>query len=542
MPLSLSPREVLALYPSHNGTLSSLLETRVLAARDRPFVVFRGSSYSYGQVWELVNRAAAMYAARGIGAGDRVGVMSRNHITTVATFLALSRLGATMCPFNPDFREEEASYVIGHSELGGILCSPACLPIVHKALAQSGRGTWILLNEAGDAASSEQTWDAAMAEAPSGELPDAATPESTCVFIYTSGTTGLPKAVMHAQRSVVLAGEGFVGRMHLQPHDRLLCILPAFHANALFYSICGALAAGATVILQEGFSASTFWDTVKETGATEVNFIAAIPGILAKRPRDEFVPGHRLEKICVGPLSQETEKLFTETFGVPDLLDGYGMSEVPGVCITPLRGERRLGSVGKLCRHPDPDLKFAELRVVDEAGNDLPAGQVGEFLVRTPTVMQGYFRDPEQTQAAFRDGEWFITGDLGYRDADDFIWFVGRKKDIIRKRGENISGAELDRVVGNHPAVQEAAAIAVPAELGEDEILVVVVPRPGHQVSARDIADWCAARLARIKVPRFIVFVDHLPHTATHRVEKHKLKKDPSLLTRAIDLQESARG
>ncbi|HYG45553.1 MAG TPA: AMP-binding protein, partial [Bordetella sp.] len=393
-----------------------------------------------------------------------------------------------------------------------------------------------------DAHAGESTWDAAIAAAPPDAPSDAATPQATCVFIYTSGTTGLPKAVMHTQRSVVLSGEGFVGRMHLQPQDRLLCILPTFHINALFYSVCGSLAAGAAVILEEGFSASRFWATVKESGATEVNFVAAIPGILAKRPRTEFVAGHCLAKICVAPLSQETETLFTETFGVRDLLDGYGMSEAPGVCITPLQGQRRRGSVGRLCRHPDPDLRFAELRVVDEAGNDLPAGQVGELMVRTPTLMQGYFRDPEQTRAAFRDGGWFITGDLGYRDADDFIWFVGRKKDIIRKRGENISGAELDRVVGNHPAVQEAAAIAVPAELGEDEVLVAVVLRPGQRVAAREIADWCAARLARIKVPRYVVFVDDLPHTATHRVEKHKLKKDPALLARAIDLQEPTRG
>ena len=290
------------------------------------------------------------------------------------------------------------------------------------------------------------------------------------------------------------------------------------------------------MILLEAFSASTFWQIVKDSRATEVNFVAAIPGILAKRPRSEFVPGHQLAKICVAPLSAETERLFTEEFGVPDLLDGYGMTEIPGVCITPLRDARRRGSVGKLCRHPDPDLVFAELRVTDDQGRDVPAGQTGEFVVRTPTLMQGYFRDPEQTKASFREGGWFITGDLGYRDADDFVWFVARKKDIIRKRGENISGAELDRVVGMHPAVQEAAAIAVPAELGEDEILMVVVPRPGMRITAEEVAGWCAEHLARMKVPRYVVFSDDLPHTPTHRVAKHKLKADKALIARATDL------
>src|SRR5690606_9430844 len=537
----LSPQQVLALYPPHSGSLYSLFESRVSAVPDREFLVFRGISYRYREMHALVERAAALYAARGIGRSDRVGVMSRNQGTTSVTFLGLARLGATMCPFNPDFREEEAGYVIKHAELSGLLCSPACLLTARKAVAQSQRDAWILLNEPDPECAEISTWNEALDQAPAEPPADGSSPEATCVFIYTSGTTGLPKAVMHAQRSVVLSAEGFVGRMYLQPDDRLLCILPTFHINALFYSVCGALAAGATVILEEAFSASRFWRTVKESRATEVNFVAAIPGILAKRPREEFVAGHCLSKICVAPLSKETDALFTGTFGVRDLLDGYGMSEAPGICITPLTGPRRLGSVGKLCRHPDPEMTFAELRVVDEAGNDVPTGQVGEFMVRSPTLMQGYFRDPEQTQASFREGGWFITGDMGYRDDDDFIWFVGRKKDIIRKRGENISGAELDRVVGNHPCVQEAAAIAVPAELGEDEILVAVVPRPDSHITAQEIAAWCAARLARIKVPRFVVFVDELPHTATHRVEKHKLKKDPALLARAIDLQETVR-
>jgi crotonobetaine/carnitine-CoA ligase len=533
----LTPAQVLALYGPTERTLSALLDSRARVGPQRPFVVFRGRAHSYADMAAQVRRAAAMLAARGVRAGDRVGVMSRNHLSSIVCFLALARLGATLCPFNPDFRAQEARYVIEHSELSGMLCSPDCLPVVQQATADLPTPPWLLLNEAAaDGASPLPLWDDALAAAPATVPPDVATPDATCVFIRTSGTTGLPKAVMHAQRSVVLAGEGFVGRMHLQPSDRLLCILPTFHINALLYSVCGSLAAGAAVILQESFSASSFWQTVKDSGATEVNFVAAIPAILAQRPRSEFVPGHQLRKICVAPLSQETERLFTEEFGVPDLLDGYGMSEIPGVCITPLHGERRRGSVGKLCTHPDPALTFAELRVVDDAGRDLPAGQTGEFLVRTPTLMQGYYRDPEQTQAAFREGGWFATGDLGFRDADDFVWFVARKKDIIRKRGENISGAELDRVIGNHPAVQHAAAIAVPAELGEDEILVAVVRRPGAALTAQEVADWCASQLARIKVPRYVVFVDDLPQTATHRVEKHKLKADASLLARATDL------
>ena len=538
---ALLPAAVLSIYPPHAGTVSSLFESRVKIREEKPFVVFRDREYSYREIQVKVHRAAALYSARAIGPGDRVGVMSKNHLSTIVTFLALARLGATMCPFNPGFRESEATYVIGHAQLKGILCAPDCLPVVRAALgatqAQPASRPWILLNERGNGIAAElPDWDAEMAGAPAAVPYDAATPDSTCVIIYTSGTTGLPKGVMHGQRAVSLTAEGFVGRLHLQQEDRQLCILPLFHVNALFYSVCGSLAAGAAVILLDTFSASTFWRSVKDSRASAVNFVAAIPGILGKRPREEFVPDHQLTRICVVPLTLETERLFTDEFGVSDLLDGYGMSEIPGVCITPLHGERRRGSAGKLCRHPNPSLLFAEMRVLDADDNDVAVGQTGEFAVRTPTLMQGYFRDPEQTRAAFREDGWFMTGDLGYRDADDFVWFVARKKDIIRKRGENIAGAELDRVIGLHPAVQEAAAIAVPDELGEDEILVVVVPRAGMTITAQAVADWCAERLARIKIPRYVVLADDLPRTATHRVEKHKLKADKALIARAVDL------
>jgi crotonobetaine/carnitine-CoA ligase len=153
-------------------------------------------------------------------------------------------------------------------------------------------------------------------------------------------------------------------------------------------------------------------------------------------------------------------------------------------------------------------------------------------------VMQGYYRDPEQTRAAFRDG-WFLTGDLARRDADGYFWFVARKKDIIRKRGENISGAELDRVVESHPQVLQAAAIPVPDALGEDEILIAVVPKPGSHITPHEVADWCRRHLAPIKVPRYVVVVPSLPLTPTHRVAKYRMRSDASLRERATDLAAS---
>jgi crotonobetaine/carnitine-CoA ligase len=534
----LRPLEVLRLYPPHDGTLVALLDSRAAVVPDRECLVFEQRSITYAELRQRAGLAAAWLQRRGLRPGDRVGVMSTNHPSTVVLLLALARIGAVMVPVNPDYKATEAGYVFDHAQVSGVFCSPEALPTVREALAALPTAPWLVLNRAGDAMLPvfDDELDA-LRDTP--VPPDAQTPDAPCVFIYTSGTTGFPKGVMHGQRTLILSGEGFVARMHLQPDDRLLCILPMFHINALFYSLAGALAAGATLILVPRFSASTFWIEAARTRATEANTIAAVSNILLRRPRSEFVPGHSLRKIYGAPFTAETYDVFQREFGVPTLIEGYGMSEIPGALNNPFDGPHRIGSMGRPSVHPDPSIQLAQLKVVDDEGRELPDGEVGELVVKTPLVMQGYYREPEQTRAAFCDG-WFLTGDLARRDADGYFWFVARKKDIIRKRGENISGAELDRVVESHPQVLQAAAIPVPDALGEDEILIAVVPRPGASVTPHEVADWCRARLAAIKVPRYVVIVESLPLTPTHRVAKYQMRADASLRARAVDLSRSS--
>ena len=531
------PLDVLSLYPPHGGSLCDLLAGRAAVTPEQPCLVFGEHVLTYAQMVAAAGRAAAFYAALGVRAGDRIGVMSANHPSTVLALLALARLGAVMVPVNPDYRAAEAGYVFAHAQVSGVLCSPEALPTVREAVAAMTPAPWLVLNAADAASPALPVFDTQLAAAPSDTLPQPGDPDAPCLFIYTSGTTGFPKGVMHGQRTLITAGEGFVQRMYLQPEDRLLCILPMFHINALFYSLAGALAAGATLILVPRFSAGSFWREVARSRATEVNTIAAVSNILLRRPRSEFVPGHALRKVYGAPFTAETYQVFAQEFGVPTLIEGYGMSEIPGVLNNPFEGPHKVGSMGRPSLHPDPAVHLAELRIVDEAGRDLPEGQSGELWVKTPLVMQGYYRDPAQTAAAFADGGWFRTGDLVRRDADGDYWFVARQKDIIRKRGENIAGAELDRIIESHPQVLQAAAIAVPDPLGEDEILAAVVTRPGAALDAAAIADWCRERLAAIKVPRYVVLVDSLPLTPTHRVAKFKLRDEAEALrARATDL------
>jgi crotonobetaine/carnitine-CoA ligase len=530
-----SPLDVVNSYPPHDYTLSGAYASRRASCGDKPFLLFGQTSLSWDDFGFKVTRLAQAFHGRGVGKGDRVAIMARNHPAHVLTLFAVARLGAIMVPINPEFRVEEARYALTHAEVTGVIASSETLATVRSATKDGGPAPWTILLDGSD--DDAPSLESAMAEARSSEPPNVGAADDTCVIIYTSGTTGVPKGVMHSQRNYVTAGEAFVQRVHLQPSDRVMVVLPLFHMNALFYSIAGALAAGASAIIVPKFSASTFWQTAADNGATEVNLIEAMGSILQSRSDTGYRSDHQI-RAAYG-VRENAAKTFREKFNIHDLFSGFGMSEIPGVTCNPFREPNKPGSMGVIGRHPDPTRLWASCRVLDDERRDVPDNMVGELAVKTPIVMQGYFRDPEQTAAAFHDG-WFLTGDLVRRDADGFYFYVSRKKDIIRRRGENIAGAELDRVIGLHPGVLEVAAIAVPSELGEDEILAVAVRRPGADLAEADIAQWCRERLSAQKIPRFVCFVEELPHTPTHKVAKDVLRKDGSLLKRAVDLQRSS--
>lgn len=530
---ALSPDEVVALYPAHDESLTSLLESRIAQAPDKPFLVFEDQSWTYAEFGRAVEQTAAWLHERGISAGDRLGVFSHNHPSTVILLFALARIGAILVPLNPEFGVAEARYALSNAQVSGVVCSPQTYQRAHEACEDMAPRPWLVLNEPAESIQAPLMENEI--QRASASVPQQGDADSTCLFIYTSGTTGSPKAAMHGQRGYVITAEAFIVRMHLQPTERALCVLPLFHINALFYSVGGTLAAGATLVLARRFSASTFWRTAHDSGATTTNLIGAAASILIKRDRSEFCPGHQMTKMFVAPLDERIVQAFTQEFGVKDLIECYGMTEIPGVVSNPFPGPRKLGSMGRISPHLAAGHPQPELKVVNEDFEEVPNGQHGILLVRTPTVMKGYFRDSERTAEAFHEG-WFVTGDLVWRDDDDFYWFVARQRDVIRCRGENIAGAELDRVISAHPDVLEAAAIGVPSELGEEDILAVVVPRPGKTLTAQDIADWVGQHLAAIKVPRYVAFTDALPKTPTERVEKFKLKQDPHLLGRATTI------
>jgi len=512
------PLEVLRAFRGHDFTLTDFLASRVEKMPDAEFIGFEGSTLAYREFSREVSRTASWLRGKNVAAGDRICVMAPNHPAIAILMFATARIGAIMVPMNPAYGVAEARHVLGHSEPVGLLTAPATVAVMKQALAEAGIPAWIVMTEAGDGG---PALAAAVGEidVPDDDRPPPSDPDDVCLIIYTSGTTGFPKGVMHSQRTIVLTGESFVGRMYLQPGERMLCVLPMFHINALMYSLAGAMACGGTFLPVRAFSASSFWRIAAETRATEVNFVGAMAHILAIRPRTEYDPGHSIWRAFAAPVTQPVIDAFRGDFGIDPLIECYGMSEIPGVLANPFLGPRKTACLGVISPHPDQSVERPRLRIVDDAGKDVAPGRSGELVARTPTLMLGYFRAPEETAAAFREG-WFLTGDIVQQDADGYYFFVARRKDIIRRRGENISGAELDQALMAHPGIAEAAAIPVPSELGDDDIL----------------QHWMRDTLSALKMPRYVAFLDALPRTPTQRVEKYKLRQDEALRRQAIDL------
>ena len=435
--------------------------------------------------------------------------------------LGLMKIGAILVPINSAFRSTETQYIVQHAEAAAIVVDAATGPVVADIAAHLSC-VCQRISLATTPAAGEIAWSDVLA-GPSTSAPmvdvDA---NNVASLIYTSGTTGQPKGVMQPHRSYVIAGESFAMRAGLSAEDRVLTVLPLFHANAQFYSTMGTLVAGATLILLRRFRASQFWEHVQHYDATQFNFIGAMARMLYNQPPTPLEAAHRVRIACGAPVPVEISADFERRFHLT-VLETYGLSECP-MGTSNLANMRKIGSMGKPARHPDPAL-YTRVRLVDDVERDVPVGQVGEVLLQSPALMVGYYRDPERTAEAMRGG-WFHTGDYARQDEDGFFFFVDRKKDIIRRRGENISSVEIERVLNDHPAVAESAVIPVPAALSEDDIHAYVVLRPGAQTTAEELQAWCEARLARFKMPQSVRFRDALPKTPTQRVEKYKLREE----------------
>ncbi len=481
-------------------TIPELFAAAAADVPDRVWLRTDAGEWTYAQARDAIRRAAGALAERSVAHGDLVLATMRNTPEHLFAWLALMELGAILVPVNPRSSEAEVAgfveqvsprLVIGDAEIG--------------ELAGSGAP------------------GAPAAPAPGGRPPAADDP---AVLIPTSGTTGRSKLVTQTHRAYVMAGEGFPWWLELTEDDRLMTSLPLFHINAPAYSVLGSVAARAGLVLLERFSASTFLDSARRHGATEFNAIGAMIEILMRQPERADDADTPLRLAYTGPAPAEERQLEIERrFGLR-LTSGYALSETPYGTVW-ARGTRPYGTLGSVRQHPTLGT-VNEGRVIGRDGEPVAAGEVGEMQLRNPAVMKGYWGMPEETSRVLLPDGWLRTGDLVRDNGDGTYTFVGREKEVIRRRGENLSPAEVEEALTAHPDVVEAAVVGVPSELTEEDVKAFVVLDAGRagEADLREIRDRVAQRLAAYKVPRYVEALPELPHTPTGRVAKHELPRE----------------
>ncbi len=447
-----------------------------------------------------VGGCAAALRGHGVRRGDLVVLTARTTPPYLLAWLAITSLGAIAVPTNPASTRAELTGLLGQTRPALIVTDGELRRLVDPAAA-AGAAILDIDGLVGDQAGLDTTTAGA---------------DDVAVLIPTSGTTGRSKLVMQTHRAYVMAGEGFPFWMQLGATDRLMTSLPLFHVNAPAYSVLGSLACGAGLVLLPRFSAGGFLDSARRHGATEFNAIGAMLEILMRQPERPDDAETPLRLCYTGPSPDRERQLEIERrFGLR-IVCGYAMSESPYGLIWP-HGSRPFGTLGTVRQHPVLGT-VNEARVVDDDGRD---SDLGELLLRNPAVTPGYWGMPEETAATITEDGWLHTGDLVSRDADGVYTFLARRKEVLRRRGENLSPLEVEEVVAAHPSVVECAVVGVPSELSDEEIKAFVVIDGPTEFA--DLRAWAADRLAPFKVPRYWQRLDVLPRTPTQRVAKHLL-------------------
>jgi crotonobetaine/carnitine-CoA ligase len=476
------------------------------------WLYFGGDSWTLGDVAGEVDRYAVGLAERGVAQGDRVAVLAGNRPEALFTWFAANRLGAIAAPLNHALKAPELAAFFR-------LTKPRVLVATSERRALAEAACALLDVAERPAIASPEELAAAGEGAPRADVK----PDDVAVLIATSGTTGMPKAVAQTHRTYALTAEAFPWWLGLTDADRLLAALPLFHINAQAYSVMGALGAGASLAILPKFSASTFWEDARRLGATEFNSVGAMIHILLKSEPRAADRGHGVRvSYAALALPEAQHRAFEERFGL-ELTVGYGMSETTFGTVWPRGVPPRYGTMGVLRQHPRLGT-INRARVVKDDSADAADGETGELWLANPATMRAYWGDPAATAAARADDGFLRTGDLVRRDGDGFFTFVARKKEVIRRRGENVAAAEIEAVLLAHPTVGEAAAVGVPSEMGEDDIVAYVAPRAGETIDVEALRAFARERLADFKVPGVLHVRDALPRTATERIAKHLLK------------------
>jgi crotonobetaine/carnitine-CoA ligase len=489
-------------------------------AQEKPgetFLIFEdGESWSYGETRTRVRRAAAGFKSLGVSFGEHVLSWQPNGKEAILTWFGLNYLGAVYVPVNINYKGQllqhavtlsEARVMVCHSQLVFLLepLEKICLQdvIVTGDGEEGVEAPGLKLHSAG-----------LLSELPEADPDKVVEPWDTATIIYTSGTTGPSKAVLSSYvQSYAMAS----ALPNVVSGDRFLVNLPLYHVGGTVW-VTAALIHGASCVIENRFDTATFWGSIRKNEVTIINLLGVMSSFLLSTPTSPNDKNHCVRLAIAIPWSEECLSM-KDRFGF-DLITVFNMTEVA----TPLVSELNPTAIGTCGKSRDG----VEVRVVDDNDCEVAPGEVGELIVRCDTpwaINHGYYQNADATAEAWRNG-WFHTGDSFRFDEDGNFFFVDRKKDSIRRRGENISSFEVESEVLMHPAVEEVAAIPVPSELSEDEVMIIVAAKQGHSIDTDELFEFLKNRMSHFMLPRYIRVVDSLPKTPTQKVIKHQLRSE----------------
>ncbi len=482
---------------------------------------------SYGDMGARVGEWRQELVDAGYGAGQRIGLLLQNRPVFLEIWLALNALGASAVPINPDLRLAELEYLAEHSEMILAIVLPDRVEEMRQAVANAGLSVPVI--------TSEDDLPNAITTPEPGTVLNSAT---ECALLYTSGTTGRPKGCILSNEYYLHSGDWYAttgGHISLQKDsERMITPLPVFHMNAMAVSVMAMITMGGCLTVLDRFHPRSWWDSVRKSDATVAHYLGVMPSMLMGAEPSAADKDHNVRFGFGAGVDQRLHAKFEERYGFP-LIEAWACTETgSGGVISAHEEPRHVGTscFGRPCRD-------VAVRVVDDAGNDVAKGEPGELLVRhagdNPRYgfFSGYLKNQEATDELW-EGGWLHTGDMVSQDADGSLHFVDRKKNVIRRSGENIAAVEVESILNRHPDVRISAAVAAPDEVRGDEVAVFMILENGQGVAAKaeEIAIWALDQMAYYKVPGWIAFAEDLPLTATQKILRGQMK---DLMSRTFD-------
>jgi crotonobetaine/carnitine-CoA ligase len=487
--------------------LAALLDTQATRLGDRVLATFEDATVTYAGLADGAARFAGRLRELGIADGDRVAVMMPNRAEFLHVWFGILKLGAIEVPLHNAARGPGIAHILETTGARAIVVDHDFLVHVEPYLGELEHVVVV-----------GKEFDAVMQSASPAETLDLE-PRRPASILFTGGTTGPPKGVVLPHGHNLNVARGTVETVGYTEDDVLFTMFPLFHANAKYTTVVAAMIAGARTVINQRFSASRFWDICRREGVTAFNGQGEMLRILLKQPERHDDRDNPVRVVFGAAAQSELVLEFEQRFGL-SVLDVYGMTETGPITACSWDG-RRAGSCGVA-------VPWYDVRLVDENDLDVPDGATGEIVVRPRrphVMMEGYWNDDAATLKSLRN-LWFHTGDHARRDADGFYFFVVRATDSIRRRGENVSAWEVERVLADHPQILEAAVYGVPSELGGQEVMVALVKRPEAEVTPEELLDFCTGKMPHFAVPRFVRFVDELPKSHAQRILKQELKAE----------------